>query len=83
MKQLRKGSFMFRIVLLLMLFAYPVLAQDSAASALEAAGCGPNDVHFEVKTDKKQHPTAQPEVGLAFTFQCSLAITICARTCRR
>jgi hypothetical protein len=85
MKQLRKGSFMFRIVLMLMLmlFAYPVLAQDSAASALEAAGCGPNEVHFEVKTDKKQHPTAQPEVGLAFTFQWSLAITICARTCRR
>jgi len=59
---------MLRIALLMMLFAYPVLAQDSAASALEAAGCGPNEVRFEVKTDKKQHPTTQPEAGKALVY---------------
>ncbi|MGB7281187.1 MAG: hypothetical protein WBE13_02900 [Candidatus Acidiferrum sp.] len=59
---------MLRTVLLMMLFASPVLAQDSAASALEAAGCGPNEVHFEVKTDKKQHPTTQPEAGKALVY---------------
>jgi hypothetical protein len=59
---------MIRVIFLLMLFAYPALAQDSAASALEAAGCGPSDVRFEVKTDKKQHPTAQPETGKALVY---------------
>ncbi len=59
---------MLRTVLLMMLFAYPVLAQDSTASALEAAGCGPNNVHFEVKTDKKQHPTTQPEARNALVY---------------
>jgi hypothetical protein len=57
---------MLRIVLFVFLFASPVLAQDSAA--LAAAGCGPNDVRFEVKTDKKQHPTAQPEAGKALVY---------------
>ena len=59
---------MLRIVLLTLLFAAPLFAQDSAQDALEAAGCGPNDVHFTVKTDKKQHPTAQPEAGKALVY---------------
>ena len=59
---------MLRIVLLTLLFASPLLAQDSAQNALEAAGCGPNEVHFDVKTDKKQHPTAQPEAGKALVY---------------
>jgi hypothetical protein len=46
-----------------------VFAQDdSAAKAFEAAGCGSNDVKFEVKTDKKQHPTAQPEAGKVLVY---------------
>jgi hypothetical protein len=57
-----------RIVLLTLLFSFPVLAQDSAANALEAAGCGPNNVHFDVKTDTKQHPKAQPEAGKALVY---------------
>jgi hypothetical protein len=59
---------MLRTALLLILFASPVLAQDLAANAMQAAGCGPNDVHFEVKTDKKQHPTAEPEPGKALVY---------------
>jgi hypothetical protein len=59
---------MLRIILLTLLFAAPVFAQDSAQDALEAAGCGANDVHFSVKTDKKQHPTGQPEAGKALVY---------------
>jgi hypothetical protein len=54
---------MLRTALLALLLASPALAQDSAAHALAAAGCGTNEVHFDVKTDKKQHPTAQPDAG--------------------
>jgi hypothetical protein len=42
------------------LFASPAFAQDSTVNALAAAGFGANEIHFDVKTDKKQHPTAQP-----------------------
>jgi hypothetical protein len=59
---------MLRVTWLMMLFACPLFAQDSAANAPEAGGCGPNNVQFEVKTDKKQHPTAQPEAGKALVF---------------
>ena len=60
---------MLRILWFALLFASPVFAQDdSAAKAVEAAGCGPADVKFEVKTDKKQHPTAQPEAGKALVY---------------
>jgi hypothetical protein len=43
----------------------PAFAQDSAANALASAGCGANEVRFDVKTNKKQHPTAQPDSGKA------------------
>jgi hypothetical protein len=59
---------MLRIALLTLLFAAPLFAQESAQDALEAAGCGANDVHFSVKTDKKQHPTAQPAAGKAMVY---------------
>ncbi len=57
-----------RVVLLLSLFASPVLAQDDAASARAAAGCGPAQVNFDVKTDKNQHPSPKPEAGKALIF---------------
>jgi hypothetical protein len=34
-------------------------------SQLSVAG---NEVHFDVKTDKKQHPTAQPDAGKALVY---------------
>ncbi|MFY9531896.1 MAG: hypothetical protein WAR24_23580 [Candidatus Acidiferrales bacterium] len=40
------------LVLLLLLLASPVFAQDQAAVARAAAGCGPDQVEFDVKTDK-------------------------------
>jgi hypothetical protein len=59
---------MLRTALVVLLFASPALAQDSAANALAAAGCGANEVHFDVKTNKKQHPTAQPDAGKALVY---------------
>jgi len=47
---------MLRTALVVLLFASPALAQDSAANPLAAAGCGANEIHFDVKTNKKQHP---------------------------
>jgi hypothetical protein len=57
-----------RTALIALLFASPALAQDSAATNLAAAGCGPNEVRFDVKTNKKEHPTAQPDAGKALVY---------------
>jgi hypothetical protein len=59
---------MFKTVVLLLFLASPLMAQDDASRAWMAAGCGPNDISFDVKTDKKQHPTAQPPAGKALVF---------------
>jgi hypothetical protein len=56
-----------KILLAILIFASPIFAQDQAAAA-HAAGCGPNEIKFTVKTDKKQHPTAQPSAGKALVY---------------
>lgn len=57
-----------KAVLGLAIFTAPLLAQDQAEEARTAAGCGPTDTQFNVKRDKKQHPTAQPEAGKALVY---------------
>jgi len=57
-----------KTLLAILLFASPLFAQDQAAAARAAAGCGPNEVKFIVKTDKTQHPMAQPEAGKAIVY---------------
>jgi hypothetical protein len=42
-----------------------VLAQTQADTARSAAGCGPDEIQFDVKTDKKQHVVASPDPGKA------------------
>src|SRR5580700_6794768 len=59
---------MLRFLLLAVLFGSPALAQNAPSDPLTTAGCGANDVHFNVKTDKNQHPTGQPEVGKALVY---------------
>lgn len=59
---------MLRTALIVLLFAFPALAQDSTANPLAAAGCGANDIRFDVKTNKKQHPTSQPDAGKALVY---------------
>ena len=59
---------MIRTILALFLLATPAFAQDDAATARAAAGCGPDQVNFEVKTDKKRHPAPQPEPGKGLVY---------------
>jgi hypothetical protein len=51
-----------------LLFAAPLFAQDQAAAARAAAGCGTNEVKFTVRVDKTQHPMAQPEASKAIVY---------------
>lgn len=59
---------MLRVALVALLFASSAFAQDSTANPLAAAGCGANEIHFDVKTNKKQHPTSQPDAGKALVY---------------
>jgi len=43
-------------------------AQNAATAAAAAPGCGPADVHFQVKTDQNRHPTIQPDAGKAVVY---------------
>ena len=42
--------------------------QDQARAARAAAGCGPNEIQFDVKTDKTQHPQAPPDSARAVVY---------------
>jgi hypothetical protein len=63
---------MTRILLGVLLFAMPMIAhgQDAqdAATLARAAGCGPSNVEFNVKTDKNPHPAAQQETNKALVY---------------
>jgi len=59
---------MFKTLFLLLLFAPSTFAQDQAATARTAAGCGSSNVNFDVKTDKKSHLLAQPESGKSLVY---------------
>jgi hypothetical protein len=58
---------MFRTALVTLLFAVPAFAQNSPPN-LQNAGCGANEIQFTVKTDKNQHPTAQPAPDKALVY---------------
>ena len=64
----QKGETMIKPLLVVLLFAGPAWGQEQAADALAMAGCGPNEVKFEVKKDKKEHPTGQVEPGKALVY---------------
>ena len=66
---------MLRTALIALLLAFPAFAQDSTVNPLAAAGCGANEIHFDVKTDKNQHPTAQPDAGKALVYVIGAAWT--------
>jgi hypothetical protein len=57
-----------QVLLGIVLFAAPLLAQDQADAARMAAGCGANEIQYTVKTDKKQHPITHPEPGKALVY---------------
>jgi hypothetical protein len=43
-------------------------AQDPGTVAAAGAACGAGNVEFDVKTDKSQHPTLEPETGKAVVY---------------
>ena len=57
-----------KLLLSIVLFSIPLLAQDQAETARIAAGCGPNESQFGVKTDKHQHPSGKLEAGKALVY---------------
>jgi len=59
---------MIKALVVVLLFAGPLWAQDQAAHALATAGCGPNKVEFEVKRDKNLHLKGQVEPGKALAY---------------
>jgi hypothetical protein len=59
---------MKKAFLLFLLMASSVFAQDQAATARSAAGCGPSQEMFDVKVDLTQHPVAKPEEGKALVY---------------
>ena len=59
---------MNKFLLLGLLLATPVLAQDQSADLRTEAGCGPANTKFDVKVDKKQHVMIQPEAGKALVY---------------
>ncbi len=52
----------------ILLRAFPALAQDDAALARTAAGCGPSADMFNVQTTDQKHPVSQPEPGKALVY---------------
>jgi hypothetical protein len=56
------------LAVFLFLIASPALAQNMPAGTVATPPCGQSDVHFDVKTDGKVHPMAQPEAGKAMLY---------------
>ena len=56
------------VVSLLTMLALPVHAQNQEAAARTAAGCGADNVQFDVKTDKSLHPQGQAPAGKALVY---------------
>lgn len=66
----RSTGVLFRaaVITTTVLGTLPALAQDQAATARTAAGCGPSQVQFDVKPDDTLHVLAQPEAGKAMVY---------------
>jgi len=63
-----RRTFVVALLLASPVLAHVVFAQDDAAKARMNAGCGPDQVKFDVKTDKKHHPAGQAEAGKAVVY---------------
>ena len=59
---------MYRYLFVAVVLAAPVFAQDQPIDARAAAGCGPANINFDVKTDKKQHAVTQPGPRKAMVY---------------
>jgi hypothetical protein len=59
---------MLKTLFIVLVLAGPAWAQEQTAEPLPTTSCGPDKVEFDVKTDKKQHPTGQAETGKALVY---------------
>src|SRR5690349_13144679 len=57
-----------KATLVLAFCAAGALAQTAATTQATAPGCGPTNLKFSVRTDKSQHPSAQPDKDKALIF---------------
>lgn len=56
------------LAIFLLSFATTSLAQTAVIEQAAAPGCGKDDVKFDVKTEKSQHPFAKPDPGKALVY---------------
>jgi len=59
---------MLKTLFIVLVLAGPLWAQEQTAESLPTTSCGPDKAEFDVKTDKKQHPTGQVEPGKALVY---------------
>jgi len=59
---------MMKTILVVLVFASPLFAQQPAPAASVRGGCGPSEAYFDVKTDRKQHPVAPADAGKALVY---------------
>lgn len=57
-----------KATLVLVFCAAGALAQTASTTQATAPGCGPTNLKFSVRTDKSQHPSAQPDKDKALIF---------------
>jgi hypothetical protein len=65
---MRQGMPVNKVLILLVILAMPLIARAQDEAARVAAGCGPNEIEFTVKSDKKQHPKSDVEGGKALVY---------------
>jgi hypothetical protein len=56
------------LCLAILMAVLPAAAQDDAAAARTAAGCGPSGEMFNVQTTDQKHPVGQMEQGKALVY---------------
>lgn len=54
--------------LLLVLLPASLIAQDKPPATAAAPGCGVDNLKFDVKTDRSQHPMVKPDTGKAIVY---------------
>jgi len=57
-----------KAVLAMLLLTLSVFAQSKTTGTAVSPGCGPTNVTFKVKTDKRQHPVTEPDAGKALVY---------------
>jgi hypothetical protein len=57
-----------KTLLVVLLLCAAAWAQGASTASAVAPGCSSDNIKFEVKTNKSQHPVAQPEAGKAVVY---------------